>query len=161
MTKQWDGITERRKPREDGKEGRRPTDIHCGQHAILWDNNEKNRSEYRAITCGKITAINNEVAKMVQWKIFAFLFTFSVLVAGAGFGFFGAQISKLADKQEEGLTSIRASLGVLKENQAVMSTEIKSNQSSLINEIEILKRRQDVLRDANIRERKDDGRNSK
>jgi hypothetical protein len=154
-------VTERRKPTKDGREGRRPADLHCGQHAILWENNEKNRSEYRTITCGKITALNNEVAKMVPWKIFAFLFTFSVLVAGAGFGYFGAQIGKLADKQEEGLTSIRASLGILKENQSVMSTEIKANQSSLINEIETLKHRQDVLRDQNLRERKDEGRDGR
>ena len=156
MQKVWDG-RERRTPTLDGRDGRRPGDRHCSQHEILWDHHEKDKDAYRVLTCGKIKEINSEIDKMISWKIFTFLFTFSVLVVGAGFGYFGEQIGKLADKQEEGLTLIRASLGVLKENQSVMATEIKSNQASLINEIETLKHRQDVLRDVNMSERRGGG----
>ena len=140
MSKQWDGITERRRPREDGKEGRRPTDRHCGQHVILWDNNEKNRAEYRTITCGKITAINAEIKGMVNWKTFTFLFTFLVLVVGAGFGFFGANLAKLADRQEASMDALNNTVSGIATTQAVMMVKV----------VEIEKR-QDILRDQNIK----------
>jgi hypothetical protein len=125
----------------------------CGEHCLIQDQTK----EHRGTVCSKIAGVDTKLEKLrdatVPWKIFAFLFTFSVLVVGAGFGYFG----ELADKQEEGLTLVRASLGVLKENQSVMATEIKSNQASLINEIETLKHRQDVLRDVNMSERRGGG----
>ena len=140
MSKQWDGITERRRPREDGKEGRRPTDRHCGHHVILWDKNEKNRAEYRATTCGKINAINAEIKGMVNWKTFTFLFTFSVLVVGAGFGFFGANLAKLADRQEAAMGALNNTVSGMAATQAVMMVKV----------VEIEKR-QDILRDQNIK----------
>ena len=140
MTKQWDGITERRKPTKDGRDGRRPADIHCGQHTILWENNEKNRSDYRVLTCGKIAALSVELDKMVSWKIFAFLFTFSVLVVGAGFGFFGTKLEKISDRQEASMDSIQKTVLGIATTQSVM----------LVKVVEIEKR-QDILRDQNIK----------
>lgn len=123
MKKDYSG-PERRKPQPDGREGRRPADQHCGQHDILWDQNEKSRSEYRATTCGKITALNAEIDKMVSWKIFAFLFTFSVLVVGAGFGFFGTKIEKLSDRQEASMDSLQAIVSGMATTQSVMMVKI-------------------------------------
>ena len=152
MQKVWD----RRERRIDERRRDWPVGV-CGEHCLIQDQTK----EHRGSVCSKIAGVDTKLEKLrdatVPWKIFVFLFTFSVLVVGAGFGYFGEQIGKLADKQEEGLTLIRASLGVLKENQSVMATEIKSNQASLINEIETLKHRQDVLRNSNMSERRGDG----
>ena len=54
----WDG-RERRQQREDGREGRRPTDWHCGDHHTIQDNTK----EHRAIVCNKISdiKINHEM----------------------------------------------------------------------------------------------------
>ena len=138
MTK-WNGI-ERRRPSPGDKEGRRSSDQHCGQHKILWDQNEKSRTEYRATTCGKITAINAEIRGMLSWKIFAFLFTFSVVVVGAGFGFFGDNIAKLAARQEASMDALNNTVSGMAATQAVM-----------MNKIVDIEKRQDVLRDTNIK----------
>ena len=140
MAKAWDGKTERRKTRPGDKEGRRSGDQHCGQHTILWDNNEKNRAEYRATTCGKLNSINAEIKGMVSWKTFAFLFSFSVLVAGAGFGFFGTSINKLSDRQEASMDTLNNTISGMAATQAVMMVKV----------VEIEKR-QDILRDQNIK----------
>jgi hypothetical protein len=139
MVKEWNGH-ERRKPMPGDKEGRRTGDQYCGQHSILWDNNEKNRADYRATTCGKLSAINAEIKGMVSWKIFAFLFTFSVLVVGSGFHFFGTNLAKLADRQEASMDALNNTISSMAATQAVMLVKI--------GEIE---KRQDILRDQNIR----------
>jgi len=139
MNKKWDG-NERRTPTQDGREGRRPADRHCSQHEILWEHHEKDKSDYRVLTCGKITALNVELDKMVSWKIFAFLFTFSVLVVGAGFGFFGTKLEKLSDRQEASMDSLQAIVSGIAATQSVMMVKV----------VEIEKR-QDILRDQNIK----------
>ena len=136
---EWDG-RERRTPTQDGREGRRPGDRHCSQHEILWDHHEKDKDAYRVLTCGKIKDINAEIDKMISWKIFAFLFTFSVLVVGAGFGFFGSKIEKLSDRQEASMDSLQAIVSGIATTQAVMMVKV----------VEIEKR-QDILRDQNIK----------
>jgi cation transport ATPase len=123
MTKSWDG-RERRTPTSDGREGRRPGDRHCAQHEILWDHHEKDKDAYRVLTCGKIKKINAEIDKMISWKIFAFLFTFSVLVVGAGFGFFGSKIEKLSDRQEASMDSLQAIVSGMASTQSVMMVKI-------------------------------------
>ena len=120
---EWDG-RERRTPTQDGREGRRPGDRHCSQHEILWDHHEKDRDAYRVLTCGKIKEINAEIDKMISWKIFAFLFTFSVLVVGAGFGFFGSKIEKLSDRQEASMDSLQAIVSGMASTQSVMMVKI-------------------------------------
>jgi len=135
----WTG-QERRTPTPDGREGRRPADRHCSQHEILWDHHEKDKDAYRVLTCGKIKDINAEIDKMISWKIFAFLFTFSVLVVGAGFGFFGSKIEKLSDRQEASMDSLQAIVSGIATTQSVMMVKV----------VEIEKR-QDILRDQNIK----------
>jgi hypothetical protein len=135
----WNGH-ERRKPMPEDITGRRSGDQHCGQHKVLWDQNEKSRAEYRATTCGKITAINAEIKGMVSWKIFAFLFTFSVLVVGSGFGFFGTSISKMGDKHEASMERLENTVSGMASTQAMMMVKV----------VEIEKR-QDILRDQNIK----------
>ena len=136
---EWDG-RERRTPTQDGREGRRPGDRHCSQHEILWDHHEKDKDAYRVLTCGKIKDINAEIDKMISWKIFAFLFTFSVLVVGAGFGFFGTKLEKLSDRQEASMDSLQAIVSGIATTQSVMMVKV----------VEIEKR-QDILRDQNIK----------
>ena len=123
MPKAWNG-QERRTPTPDGREGRRPADRHCSQHEILWDHHEKDKDAYRVLTCGKIKDINAEIDKMISWKIFAFLFTFSVLVVGAGFGFFGSKIEKLSDRQEASMDSLQAIISGMASTQSVMMVKI-------------------------------------
>ena len=77
---------------------------------------------------------------MVSWKIFAFLFTFSVLVVGAGFGFFGTKLEKLSDRQEASMDSIQKIVSGIATTQSVMMVKV----------VEIEKR-QDTLRDQNIK----------
>jgi len=136
---EWDG-RERRTPTQDGREGRRPGDRHCSQHEILWDHHEKDKDAYRVLTCGKIKDINAEIDKMISWKIFAFLFTFSVLVVGAGFGFFGTKLEKISDRQEASMDSIQKTVLGIATTQSVMMVKV----------VEIEKR-QDILRDQNIK----------
>jgi len=61
---------------------------------------------------------------MISWKIFAFLFTFSVLVVGAGFGFFGSKIEKLSDRQEASMDSLQAIISGMASTQSVMMVKI-------------------------------------
>ena len=131
----WNGI-ERRTPTPDGREGRRPADRHCSQHEII----QEVTKDHRTLVCGKITALNVELDKMVSWKIFAFLFTFSVLVVGAGFGFFGTKLEKLSDRQEASMDSIQTIVSGIATTQSVMMVKV----------VEIEKR-QDILRDQNIK----------
>ena len=135
----WDG-RDRRTVRDDGRTGRRPGDQHCSQHEILWNHHEKDKDEYRILTCGKIKWLQAEIDKMISWKIFAFLFTFSVLVVGAGFGFFGAKIEKLSDRQEASMDSLQAIVSGMASTQAVMMVKVTE-----------IEKRQDVLRDQNIK----------
>ena len=77
---------------------------------------------------------------MISWKIFAFLFTFSVLVVGAGFGFFGAKIEKLSDRQEASMDSLQSVVSGMASTQAVMMVKVTE-----------IEKRQDILRDQNIK----------
>jgi cation transport ATPase len=122
MTK-WDG-RERRNPMPDGREGRRPGDKHCSEHHVLWEKHDESSDAYRVKTCGAITLINAEIDKMVPWKIFAFLFSFSVLVVGAGFGFFGSNIAKLSDRQEASMDSLQSIVSGMAATQSVMMVKI-------------------------------------
>lgn len=65
MVKHYAG-PERRRPQPDGREGRRPGDQHCSQHEILWEHHEKDKDDYRELTCGKILKVENSLAKEVE-----------------------------------------------------------------------------------------------
>ena len=80
------------------------------------------------------------IDKMVSWKIFAFLFTFSVLVVGSGFGFFGSKLEKISDKQEVYMDSLQSTIAGIATTQAVMMSKFID-----------IEKRQDILRDQNIK----------
>jgi hypothetical protein len=63
--KKWNGV-ERRKPRDDGKEGRRVQDIHCYEHAMLWEHHDQDKANNRALVCGKISDIKANIILEVK-----------------------------------------------------------------------------------------------
>jgi len=128
----WDGI-ERRKD----EPGRRSEDRGvCAMHHSIQNGTKQSRSE----VCDKIKTINMGIDKMVSWKIFAFLFTFSVLVVGSGFGFFGSKLEKISDKQEVYMDSLQSTIAGIATTQAVMMSKFID-----------IEKRQDILRDQNIK----------
>lgn len=116
--------------------GRRENDGNCSEHPFI----QEATKESRARVCSKIAALNAEVKGMVSWKVFAFLFGFSVLVVGSGFGFFGASISKLGDKHEAAMDRLENTVSGMASTQAVMMTKMSAIEA-----------RQDILRDQNIK----------
>ena len=54
----WDG-TDRRHCLDDGREGRRAADWHCGDHVVI----QESTKEHRAIVCGKITSLKQDSEK--------------------------------------------------------------------------------------------------
>jgi hypothetical protein len=132
---------DRRHEQEDGRQGRRKSDWHCPDHDYIQEATKESRDR----VCGKIKVLSDEVGKMVPWKVFAFLFTFAVLVGGAGFGFFSVHIDKLGDKHDRAMEVIQKSLSDIASNQAVMAEQMAS-----------IKKRQDVLRDAHLKKMLED-----
>ena len=129
--------SERRREIEPGRRGRRGQDWHCGEHALA----QTVTKDHRAMVCGKITALQVELSKMVSWRVFAFITTFAVLIIGSGFGFFSLHLDKLGDRHYKGMNEIRESL-----------YSIEKTQGSMTVKIEAIQARQDVLRDAHMRE---------
>lgn len=127
---------DRRHEQEDGRQGRRKADWHCAEHDYLQEATKESRER----VCGKIKVLSGEVEKMVPWKVFAFLFTFAVMVGGAGFGFFGLHMDKLGDKHDRAMEVIQNSLSNIATTQAVMAEQMEG-----------IKKRQDVLRDAHLK----------
>jgi hypothetical protein len=170
MTK-WDGH-ERRKQQKGNKTGRRGSDEHCGQHAILWENNEKSRAEYRETTCGKIKEVKNNISIEVDKlekvdaaistkidemnKIIVGKFWFRIVI-GAMFAsliYIAGQNSLSNRDQTEALKSISKDQ---KEVVAVVNS-IENKQIEIAGQIKIfekeisdLNKRQDVLRDAHLK----------
>lgn len=130
---------ERRSETEPGKLGRRGYDWHCGEHALI----QETTSKHRATVCGKIAAVQLELKQAVSWKVFTLLIGFGVVILGSGFGYFAQQLNRITDKQETSTRQISNSLDEIKQSQAVMQHQIAS-----------VKERQDVLRDAHMREQR-------
>ena len=128
---------ERRKEIEPGRLGRRSQDWHCGEHALV----QVVTKDHRAMVCGKITTMQVELNKMVSWRVFAFITTFAVLIIGSGFGFFSLHLEKLGDRHYKGMNEIRESLHNIEKTQESMTVKIVAIQE-----------RQDVLRDAHMRD---------
>jgi hypothetical protein len=133
---------ERRVEAEPGKVGRRNYDWHCGEHALI----QESTKSHRAAVCGKIAAVEAEIRQAVSWKVFAFLLGFAVMVLGAGFGHFAKQLDRVADKQEWSATQIKSTLDEIQQSQAVMRFQINA-----------IKERQDILRDAHMRDQRKGG----
>lgn len=134
MVEQYTG-EERRVPLAEGQLGRRRLDWHCAEHPLI----QESARDHRNVVCGKITVMQAEVKKMVTWKIFAFFTTFAVAVVGAGFGFFSMHIDRLSDRHYSAMTEIQESLHSIRSAQTVMGLQIDA-----------VKARQDVLRDAHM-----------
>ena len=136
MADQYTGA-ERRVPLADGQLGRRRLDWHCAEHPLI----QESTRDHRNVVCGKITAMQIEVKKMVPWRVFVFLTTFGVMVIGAGFGFFSMHIDRLSDRHYSSMKEIQTILHSIQSAQTVMGLQIDA-----------VKARQDVLRDAHMRD---------
>jgi hypothetical protein len=182
MTKQWDGTEERRKPTKDGREGRRPTDFHCAQHDILWEHHEDDKNKFRELSCGKIKEVKSNLAIEVDRlekvdaaistkieemnKIVVGKFWFRVVI-GAMFAaliYIAGQNRLSNNDQIDALKDISRNQ---KEISAVINN-IENKQIEMVGQMAIFKlnideltRRQDVLRDINIKQRQNDGRDGR
>jgi hypothetical protein len=172
MTKPWDGVTDRRKPTKDGREGRRPTDFHCAQHDILWEHHEDDKNKFRELSCGKIkevkTNLSTEVDKLekVDAAIATKIDELSKIIVGK-FWFrlvIGAMFASLIYIAGQNRISNNDQIDALKEiskNQkevvyvvnSIENKQIEMSGQIKIFEMEIkeLNRRQDVLRDAHLK----------
>ena len=180
---EWDGH-ERRKPQPDGKEGRRPSDQHCGQHYVLWDKHDEDKNSYRGLTCGKITKIeadiNSEVGKLEKVdaaistkieemnKIVVGKFWFRVAIGSM----FAALIYIAGQNRLSNNDQIYALRDISKNQKEISATvnNIENKQIEMVGQMRIfefeikeLTKRQDILRDINIKQREDgrDGRDGK
>jgi len=181
MTEPWDG-RERRKPTKDGREGRRPGDQHCSQHEILWDHHEKDKDEFRKLSCGKILEVKTNLALEVEKlekvdgslstkieemnKIVVGKFWFRMVIGAM----FAALIYIAAQNRVSNADQTDALKDISKNQKEIASTvnNIENKQIELVGQMKIfefeikdLTKRQDILRDINIKQRELDGRDGR
>jgi hypothetical protein len=167
----WDG-QERRLYSEEGRAGRRQTDQHCHQHAILWDNHDKDKNQFRGITCDKIkevktnlsveveklekvdTSISNKIDDLNKIVVGKFWFRIVIGAMFASLIYIAGQNSLSNRDQTEALKAISKDQ---KEVVAVVNS-IENKQIEIAGQIKIfekeiseLNKRQDVLRDAHLK----------
>jgi len=174
----WNGI-ERRTKLPNGGQGRRPTDIHCPQHEILWSHHEQEKSEYRALSCGNIAEIKLSLAREVERLeqmdanlkkmaealeskveiiktslVGKYWFRFTIGAMAAAMLYIAAQNRYSNIDQTSALKEIgggqKEIIGVINniENKQIQVIEkVKVFET----EIEKLNKRQDILRDQNIK----------
>ena len=149
----WDG-TERRKQREDGREGRRPSDQHCGEHYVLWTTHDKDKDEHRVLTCGKIakletnmdkevTALETKIEKLSNIIVGKYWFRVVMGLFGIGIAFLYTQNREILANQHDFVKTV----------QTIEKTQVKTVETLSVfkKEIEALNTRQDVLRDAHMK----------
>jgi hypothetical protein len=163
MTK-YDG-PERRTASAEGREGRRPGDRHCSQHVILWEHHEKDKDEFRKLSCGKIFEIKTNLALEVDKleKVDAAIsaridelnrsivgkYWFRIVVSFLCAGLVGLGIQQnwafreILENQKEFSVTINT----------VENQQIRLTDKIVIfeKEIEAINKRQDVLRDAHLK----------
>ena len=163
--KEWDGITERRRPQPDGREGRRPGDVHCHEHTLLWTHHEEDKKTYRGITCGKIADIKSNLVTEVDKleKMDSVLLTkvddirnaiigkywFHVVV-----GFLCVSIAALGIQQNWAFKEIiqnQREFAVTINNVENKQVEMAYKLLSIEMEHGTLKQRQDILRDRDLK----------
>lgn len=130
----WNGI-ERRKKSNDGLEGRRLGDVHCGEHNILWKHHDDDKTDHRKVVCGKIARVEREVERLEEehakdikaisssatpWKVFAL----SMMILVALFGWIGQEI-------KSGNSEIKASVNTLHRRISDKDTEMSSETNGL------------------------------
>lgn len=133
MTK-WDGV-ERRKITDEGIEGRRISDQHCGEHHILWKHHDEDKSDHRQAICWRIGKVEREVEKlwkqhaddiknisscMTPWKVFAL--SMGVLIVL--FGWLGQEI-------KSGNNELKGSFTVLHRRISEKDLEMSSETNGL------------------------------
>lgn len=177
----WDG-NERREERDDGREGRRPKDRHCAQHEILWEHHEQDKDKYRSLTCGQILEIKNSLSSEVEklekvdvslavkidelGKIIVGKFWFR-LVIGAMFAcliYIAGQNRLSNNDQTDALKEIsKSQKEIVSVVNNIENKQIEMAGQMRIFEFEIkdLTKRQDILRDINIKQRQSDGRDGR
>lgn len=167
----WDG-TERRKQREDGREGRRPSDQHCGEHYVLWTTHDKDKDEHRILTCGKIAKLETSMDKEVT-ELDGKIETLKKEIVGKYWfrfvvGILFASVIGLGIQQNWAFKEILTN----QRDFAVSVNNIENKQIKIVEKIsafetEIIKlnNRQDVLRDIQIKamgeHKGDDGRDGR
>jgi hypothetical protein len=163
MVKQWDGY-ERRILTIDGKEGRRKADWHCGEHFEI----QSNTKEHRETVCAKIKEVKSnlsiEVNKLEQSiselnRNVVGKYWFRVIVGGlcAALIYIGFQqnwaFNEIIKNQKEFSVSVN---GI--ENKQI---EIVGQMKIFEYEIKELTKRQDILRDINIKKFGEDAKDGK
>lgn len=177
----WNG-RERRLYSEEGRAGRRQTDQHCHQHGILWENHDKDKESFRGITCNKISEVKTNLAtevdrlEKVDTAISIKIDEMNRIVVGK-FWFrvaIGSMFAALIYIAGQNRLSNNDQIDTLKEiskNQKEMTVVVNNIENKQIEmfgqmaifklNIEELTRRQDVLRDINIKQRLNDGRDGR
>jgi hypothetical protein len=177
----WDG-KEKRIETTDGRAGRRQTDQHCYQHNILWENHDKDKDQFRGITCNKIsevkTNLSHEVEKLEKVdeslsvkieetnKIVVGKFWFRMVI-GAMFAaliYIAAQNRTSNNDQIDALrTIVRDQKEVVLVVNNIENKQIEMSGQMKLFEMEIrdLNKRQDVLRDITLKKFNSDGRDGR
>jgi hypothetical protein len=170
----WDGVDRRKQV--DGKDGRRPADKHCPLHDVLWEHHEKDKDEYRKLSCGKISKLDSTIVVEVEklekadaalhtridemGKAIVGKYWFRVVIGGlcAALIYMGGQNRTSNVEQTEALKELVASQKVI----AITVNNIENKQiessielNNFRRDMETLTRRQDVMRDLLIRHTND------
>jgi hypothetical protein len=166
----WNGH-ERRITTED-REGRRDSDKRCPDHHLLWKHHDDDKKEFRELSCGKIRDVKNNLALEVEKlekvdanistkidemnRIVVGKFWFRIVI-GAMFAaliYIAGQNSLSNRDQTEALKSISKDQ---KEIVAVVNN-IENKQIEMVGQMKVfeveirdLTKRQDILRDQNIK----------
>jgi hypothetical protein len=162
MTK-WDG-RERRQSNDDGIQGRRQSDWHCGDHNEI----QNHTKEHRQIVCAKISEVKinlteevNKLEKAIDElnRSVVGKYWFRIVVGGlcAALVYIGFQqnwaFREIIGNQKEFAVAVNN----IENKQIEMSGQMKVFEIK----IEDLTRRQDILRDINIKQRQSDGRDGR
>jgi hypothetical protein len=139
--------------------GRRKEDNEqCAQHCILWDHNEKEKVEHRALVCAKITKMEidfkaevrslKEEDEKIKNSIVG-KYWFRMVIAGLAFTIiYVADMSRTSNKEQNAtLKEIASTVDKIENTQIKMAGKIEVFET----EIKRLNDRQDILRDQNIK----------
>jgi hypothetical protein len=177
---EWDG-RERRKT-IDNREGRRDSDKRCPDHHLLWKHHDEDKETFRELSCGKIkevkknlsievdrlekvdSAISTKIDEMNKIVVGKFWFRVVIGTMFAALIYIAGQNRLSNNDQTDALKDIA-------KNQKEISdtvNNIENKQIEMAGQMAIFKlnideltRRQDVLRDINIKQRLNDGRDGR
>ena len=120
---------------------------HCALHRLLWEHHDNDRREHRTELCDKILMLSNSITAMVPRWVF-------VLATAAGFAFsillFGWVVTSIT-KGQETLAIGQKEIIVTMNNIENRQITVLEKQKVFEDEMEKLNRRQDFLRDQNVK----------